>query len=152
MDRRDFVKTLGILGLAGGGAAHAADAQIPATTGSEEAQPPRVGPDANQGLVAGDGPAAAIPAASGDGKPNVKLAVLQLDTIACEVNLNVHKLMIWTRKAFENQANYVFLHEGATADYTPNPLRYGRPLGKRRGPRLHDAVQAIQRLCCAGLE
>jgi predicted amidohydrolase len=51
-----------------------------------------------------------------------------LDTIACEVNLNVHKLMIWTRKAFENKANYVFLHEGATADYTPDPLQYGRPL------------------------
>jgi predicted amidohydrolase len=57
-----------------------------------------------------------------------KFAAIQLDTIACEVNHNVHKAMIWTRRAFEEGADYVFLHEGLTADYTPEPVRYGRPL------------------------
>ena len=142
MDRRGFVKTLGILGLASGGAASAADAQVPATSRSEEPIHPISRPDADQGPAASDGPAAAKPGASGDGKPDVKLAVLQLDTIACEVNLNVHKLMIWTRKAFENKANYVFLHEGATADYTPNPLRYGRPL---EGAEVHGFTMLCKR-------
>ena len=57
---------------------------------------------------------------------NYRLAVIQLDTIACEVNQNVHKAMVWTRRAFMEGADYVFLHEGLTADYTPEPLRYGR--------------------------
>jgi len=108
MDRRNFMQTVGVLGLAGGGAAGATEGTNP--TASQEA------------------PAAAKSRASGNGKPNVKLAVVQLDTIACEVNLNVHKLMNWTRNAFENKANFVFLHEGATADYTPDPLQFGRPL------------------------
>tara|TARA_B100001013_G_scaffold123536_1_gene71820 strand:- start:536 stop:1441 length:906 start_codon:yes stop_codon:yes gene_type:complete len=59
---------------------------------------------------------------------NFKLAAIQLDTIACEVNYNVHKAMHWTRQAFEQGADYVFLHEGLTADYTPDPIRYGRSL------------------------
>jgi len=108
MDRRNFMQTLSVLGLAGGGAAGATEVANPAA--SQEA------------------PASAKSRANGNGKPNVKLAVVQLDTIACEVNLNVHKLMNWTRNAFENKANFVFLHEGATADYTPEPLQFGRPL------------------------
>jgi predicted amidohydrolase len=56
------------------------------------------------------------------------LAGIQLDTIACEVRHNVHKAMLWTREAFEKGAKYVFLHEGLTADYTTDPLRYGRSL------------------------
>ena len=57
---------------------------------------------------------------------NPRFAVIQLDTIAREVNHNVHKAMNWTRRAFLEGADYVFLHEGLTADYTPEPLRYGR--------------------------
>jgi len=57
-----------------------------------------------------------------------KLAAIQLDTIPCEVNINVHKAMNWTRRAFDQGAQFVFLHEGLTADYTPEPLRYGRSL------------------------
>lgn len=56
------------------------------------------------------------------------LAVIQLDSIAGEVRHNVHKAMNWTRKAFLDGADYVFLHEGLTADYTPEPLRYGRSI------------------------
>jgi len=56
------------------------------------------------------------------------LAAIQLDTIACEVNYNVHKAMIWTKRAFDAGAQYVFLHEGLTADYSPEPMRDGRPL------------------------
>ena len=40
-----------------------------------------------------------------------KLAVIQLDTIACEVNHNVHKAMNWTRRAFLDGANYVFTRD-----------------------------------------
>jgi len=57
-----------------------------------------------------------------------KFAVVQLDTIAGAVDHNVHKAMNWTRRAFLAGAHYVFLHEGLTADYTPEPLRYGRAL------------------------
>ena len=57
-----------------------------------------------------------------------KFAVIQLDTIAGEVNHNVHKAMVWTRRAFLDGADYVFLHEGLTADYTSEPLRYGRSI------------------------
>ena len=57
-----------------------------------------------------------------------KFAVVQLDTIAGAVAHNVHKAMNWTRRAFLGGAHYVFLHEGLTADYTPEPLRYGRTL------------------------
>jgi predicted amidohydrolase len=60
--------------------------------------------------------------------PDPRLAVIQLDTIAREVNHNVHKAMNWTRQAFLEGADYVFLHEGLTADYTPEPLLYGRPV------------------------
>lgn len=59
---------------------------------------------------------------------NPRLAAIQLDTIPCEVNLNVHKAMGWTKQAFDAKAKYVFLHEGLTADYTPDPMRYGRSL------------------------
>jgi len=58
----------------------------------------------------------------------MKLAAIQLDSVPMEVNDNVHKAMIWTRAAFENGARYVFLHEGLTADYASDPLRFGRPL------------------------
>jgi len=56
------------------------------------------------------------------------LAAIQLDTVAMEVNANVHKALHWTQTAFENGAKYVFLHEGLTADYAPDPVRYGRAL------------------------
>ncbi|MDP6039798.1 MAG: carbon-nitrogen hydrolase family protein [Candidatus Latescibacteria bacterium] len=58
----------------------------------------------------------------------MKLAAIQLDTIACEVNLNVHKAMKWGRRAFEEGAEMIFFHEGLTADYSPNPMRDGRSL------------------------
>lgn len=59
---------------------------------------------------------------------NLKLAAVQLDTIACEVNFNVHKAMHWAKRAFDEGAKFVFFHEGLTADYTPDPMRYGRSL------------------------
>ena len=59
---------------------------------------------------------------------NPRLAAVQLDTIPCEVNLNVHKAMTWARRAFEDGADYVFFHEGLTADYSPEPMRNGRSL------------------------
>jgi len=58
----------------------------------------------------------------------MKLAAIQLETVATEVNGNVHKALGWTRRAFEAGAKYVFLHEGLTADYAPDPMAYGRPL------------------------
>ncbi|MCZ6632633.1 MAG: carbon-nitrogen hydrolase family protein [bacterium] len=58
----------------------------------------------------------------------MKFAAIQLDTIACEVNLNVHKAMQWGRRAFEEGANMIFFHEGLTADYSPDPIRDGRSL------------------------
>ena len=128
MDRRGFMQTLGVLGLAGGGEAGAAKVANPTAPPSEDPSRPLSQQGDNHGPSANEAPAAARPGASRDGKPKIKLAVVQLDTIACEVNLNVNKLMNWTRNAFENKANFVFLHEGATADYTPDPLQYGRPL------------------------
>ena len=59
---------------------------------------------------------------------NPRLAAIQLDTIPCEAGHNVHKAMGWARKAFEQGADYVFFHEGLTADYSPDPMRDGRPL------------------------
>jgi predicted amidohydrolase len=59
---------------------------------------------------------------------NLRLAAIQLDTIPGEVNYNVHKAMTWTKRAFDRGANYVFLHEGLTADYTPAPLTFGRAI------------------------
>ena len=59
---------------------------------------------------------------------NPRLAAIQLDTIPCEVNFNVHKAMGWARRAFESGARYVFFHEGLTADYSPEPMRDGRSL------------------------
>jgi len=56
------------------------------------------------------------------------LAAVQLDTIRCEVNLNVHKAMGWAKRAFDEGARFVFFHEGLTADYTPEPMSYGRAL------------------------
>jgi predicted amidohydrolase len=58
----------------------------------------------------------------------LKLAAVQLDTVAMEVNHNVHKAMHWARRAFESGATHVFFHEGLTADYSPDPVRFGRPL------------------------
>ena len=57
-----------------------------------------------------------------------RLAAIQLDTVACEVRQNVHKAMQWARRAFMQGARFVFFHEGLTADYSPDPMRYGRPL------------------------
>jgi len=57
-----------------------------------------------------------------------KLAAIQLDTIACEVRQNVHKAMHWARRAFLEGARFVFFHEGLTADYSPDPMQYGRSL------------------------
>jgi len=59
---------------------------------------------------------------------NLQLTAIQLDTIPSEVNFNVHKALRWARQAFEKGAGYVFFHEGLTADYSPQPLRDGRPL------------------------
>ena len=59
---------------------------------------------------------------------NLRLAAIQLDTIPCEVNFNVHKAMCWARQAFEDGAGYVFFHEGLTADYSPDPMQHGRTL------------------------
>ena len=36
--------------------------------------------------------------------------------------------MTWCRRAFDAGADFVFTHEGATADYTPDPMRSGRPV------------------------
>ena len=58
----------------------------------------------------------------------MKLAAVQLDTIAREVGHNVHKAMLWGRQAFEQGAKFVFFHEGLTADYSPEPMRDGRSL------------------------
>lgn len=58
----------------------------------------------------------------------MKLAAIQLDSIPMQVDHNVHKALIWCRTAFEAGARMVFLHEGLTSDYTPEPMRYGRPL------------------------
>ena len=58
----------------------------------------------------------------------MKLAAIQLDTIPCEVNYNVHKAMIWGKRAFDQGAEFVFFHEGLTADYSPSPMRDGRSL------------------------
>src|ERR1051326_1258467 len=59
---------------------------------------------------------------------NPKLAAIQLDTIPCEGNLNVHKAMNWAKRAFDEGAQYVFFHEILTADCTPDPIRYGRSI------------------------
>ena len=59
---------------------------------------------------------------------DILLAAIQLDTIAREVNFNVHKALHWGRRAFEEGARYVFFHEGLTADYSPEPMRDGRSL------------------------
>jgi predicted amidohydrolase len=58
----------------------------------------------------------------------MKLAAIQLDTIPCEVNYNVHKAMTWGKQAFDQGADYCFFHEGLTADYSPAPTRDGRAL------------------------
>ena len=58
----------------------------------------------------------------------MKIAAIQLDTIAGEVTHNVHKALNWTKAAFEHGAGFVFLHEGLTADYTPDPMASARPL------------------------
>lgn len=58
----------------------------------------------------------------------MQAAVIQLDTIPGEVNYNVHKAMTWTRRAFEQGARFVMLHEGVTADYSPDPLPSSRAL------------------------
>lgn len=58
----------------------------------------------------------------------MKLAAVQLDTIPCEVNFNVHKAMQWGKRAFDEGADYCFFHEGLTADYSPDPMRDGRSL------------------------
>jgi predicted amidohydrolase len=58
----------------------------------------------------------------------MKFAAIQLDTIPCEVNFNVHKAMQWGKRAFDEGANFCFFHEGLTADYSPDPMRDGRSL------------------------
>ena len=65
---------------------------------------------------------------------DVSIAAIQLDTIAREVNHNVHKAMVWARDAFEQGATFVFFHEGLTADYSPDPMGDGRPL---EGPEVY---------------
>ncbi|NCO36523.1 MAG: hypothetical protein AUJ92_07400 [Armatimonadetes bacterium CG2_30_59_28] len=61
---------------------------------------------------------------------NPRLAAIQLDTIAQEVNRNVYKALNWARAALEAGARYVFFHEGLTADYFPTPMIHGRPLDR----------------------
>lgn len=58
----------------------------------------------------------------------IQFAVVQLDTQPCQVDSNIEKSLLWAKKAFEHGANYVFFHEGLTADYTPEPLTYSIPL------------------------
>lgn len=58
----------------------------------------------------------------------MKLACIQLDTIPCEINLNVHKALSWSYKALKEGAKYVFLHEGLTADYSSDPIKFSRDL------------------------
>jgi predicted amidohydrolase len=59
---------------------------------------------------------------------HIKFAVVQLDTQPCEIDSNIKKSLSWAKKAFDNGADYVFFHEGLTADYTPEPLKYAIPL------------------------
>ena len=58
----------------------------------------------------------------------MKIAAIQLDSTPMDVNRNVHNAMNWSRRAFENGAKFVFLHEGLTSDYTSDPMKYGRSL------------------------
>lgn len=58
----------------------------------------------------------------------MKIAAIQLDSAPMDVTGNVRKAMYACRQAFLNGARVIFLHEGLTADYTAEPLRYGRAL------------------------
>ena len=92
----------------------------------------------------GDRASSGTPARGTRGPP-LKFAAVQLDTIAMEVNRNVHKALHWARRAFEAGATHVFFHEGLTADYTPDPMRYGRPLHSHEVLRLLEAGRALRR-------
>ncbi len=58
----------------------------------------------------------------------MKIAAIQLDSAPMDVMTNVRNAMYACRQAFLNGAHMIFLHEGLTADYSPEPLRYGRAL------------------------
>ena len=58
----------------------------------------------------------------------MKLAAIQLDSIPTDVRGNVARGMTWCKRALDNGAKMVFLHEGLTADYAAEPLRVARPL------------------------
>ena len=58
----------------------------------------------------------------------MKIAAIQLDSAPMDVIGNVRKAMYACRNAFLHGARMIFLHEGLTADYSPEPLRYGRAL------------------------
>ena len=79
------------------------------------------------------------------------LAAVQLDTIACEVNHNVHKAMQWTRRAFEQGAHFVFLHEGLTADYSPHPMRDARVLDSPEVYGFHALAKRYEGYVALGL-
>lgn len=67
------------------------------------------------------------------GTKDYKLAVILLNTIACEVYHKVHKAMTWRRQTFTDGVNYVFLHEGLTSDYTSESRRCGRTIDGPEG-------------------
>ncbi|MBI3920002.1 MAG: carbon-nitrogen hydrolase family protein [Armatimonadetes bacterium] len=80
-----------------------------------------------------------------------KLATLQLDTIAGEVAHNVHKAMNWAKEAFEQGARFVFFHEGLTADYTSNPMKYGRQLDSSEVNGFHVLAKKYEGYVALGL-
>ena len=82
---------------------------------------------------------------------NYKLAAIQLDTIPGEVNYNVHKSTGMIKQALDNEAEYVFLHEGLTADYTDDPIKYGRTLEGVEVAMFCDLAQRYNAYLALGL-
>ena len=71
----------------------------------------------------------------------MKLAAIQLDSVAGDVSQNVHNAMNWCRRAFDNGADFIFLHEGLTADYTQDPMTSGRHLD---GPEVYGFIMMAE--------
>ena len=76
------------------------------------------------------------------------LAAIQLDTAPTDITSNVRKAMDWTRRAFDAGAGMVFLHEGLTADYSPDPIHYGRAVD---GPEVYGFVDRQAILAARGV-
>ena len=69
-----------------------------------------------------------------------RFALIQLDSIAGEVNRNVHNAYSWCRRAFEEErVGWVFLHEGLTADYTAEPLQHAADWALCIAPPAYEA-------------